>query len=71
MEAEGIPCLLVPFHVVQALRNTFRNCTAPHFRAVWTGSLSATKNASERHVSSKCEHGLKPNCNDYSLAVLK
>ena len=59
------------FHIVQALQNTFRNCSASLFRTVWTGSLSAIKNASERQVSSKYQYGLKLNYNDYSLAILK
>ena len=26
-----MPCLFVPFHVAQALQNTFTNCSAPLF----------------------------------------
>ena len=37
----------------------FSICGVFRTRAVLTGSLSATKNVSERHVSSKGEHSLK------------
>ena len=66
--------------------NTFRNGSGPFFfelsgfdsicaadstRVVVTRNLSATKIISERHVSAKCEHGIKPNYDDYPLTYLR
>ena len=85
MEAEGISHFLIQFHIFILckihikiiLPKFFKQseivpiCDAENPRAVWTQHLSGTKIVSVRHVSAKCDLCLKPNLNDYSLAVLK
>ena len=46
-------------------------CVADSTRVVVTRNLSATKTISERHVFAKCEHGIKPNYDDYPLTYLR